>query len=394
MSLMHVPIERIDRDDLQGLIDGKAREAKNIEYKRETYGGKEADRAEFLADVSSFANAIGGDLVIGMDAVNGVPTKFTPFLGNADAELLRLEQMARTGIEPRIPQLQMRTVSVETGGVVIIIRAPKSYRQPHRVIYVGKNRFWARSSAGKFEPNVDELRALFIRAPELAERMRQFRQERSDKISSGDTPVRLLDNRCLILHLVPFSHFEFGPAISIEQVIRDANYFPPFGVKQRRDWQLNLDGITMLMSEQAAQQRSYVQIFRSGIIEAVDSCLSREQQSLDLKEIERSIVSYTYLHITGLRDCGIYPPFAVLVSLVGMKGIRLSLRKTSITSFIREQIVDREQLYLIEVILEQIPTSIAELALALRPILDQLANVAGSISSQSFDEEGNFLFQK
>jgi hypothetical protein len=91
---MHVPIEQIEQSHLEGLINSKTAEARDIDYKRETYTGGDAAHAEFLADVSSFANALGGDLVIGMAATKGIPTKFAPFMRDADAELLRLEQMA------------------------------------------------------------------------------------------------------------------------------------------------------------------------------------------------------------------------------------------------------------------------------------------------------------
>jgi hypothetical protein len=56
MALMHIPLDRIDQSQLQALVSGKAEEALTIEYKRETYGGSDTDRGEFLADVSSFAN--------------------------------------------------------------------------------------------------------------------------------------------------------------------------------------------------------------------------------------------------------------------------------------------------------------------------------------------------
>src|ERR1700757_3872400 len=106
MALMHIPLDRIDQSQLQALVSGKAEEALTIEYKRETYGGSDTDRGEFLADVSSFANARGGDLIIGIDAPKGVPKELTPIIGNADGERLRLDQMARSGLEPRIPNLQ------------------------------------------------------------------------------------------------------------------------------------------------------------------------------------------------------------------------------------------------------------------------------------------------
>jgi hypothetical protein len=393
MPLLNVPIERIDQGFLQELIDAKTMESRFIDYKRETYSGKDADKAEFLADVSSFANAAGGDLLIGMDSVAGVATELTPFVGNADAELLRLEQIARTGLEPRIPQLQLRAVPVEGGGAVLVIRAPRSYRQPHRVSFQGKNRFWTRSSAGKYEPSVDELRAVFILAPLLADRMRQFRLDRIAKIASGETPVKLLDTRCLILLIVPFTHFELGPTVSLQQVHRDTEYFPPFGASRRRDWRINLDGFVTLsdVGEQAAGQRSYVQIFRSGAIEAVASSLARENQLVSLQDIEEPIVRHTHLYVTALHSCGIDPPLVIMASLVGLTGLRLTTGIRTITGLKEGQTVDRDQLHPTEVILEQTPISLSELAVTLRPILDQLANAAGCISSQSFDEAGNYL---
>jgi Putative DNA-binding domain len=219
MALLHIPMDRITEAHLRELIAGQAPETLHIEYKRETYGGKDADRREFLADLSSFANTRGGDLLIGMSAAKGVPVSLSPFADNADAELLRLESMARTGLEPRIPNLQIRSVPIASGGSVLLIRIPRSHRLPHRVVFGGSNRFWARSSAGKYEPNVDELRSLFAFAPELAERMRMFRFDRVAGIVAGDTPVPLMSNCCLVVHVVPFSHFDLSASISLELVL-------------------------------------------------------------------------------------------------------------------------------------------------------------------------------
>jgi predicted HTH transcriptional regulator len=127
MSLAHIPLERLQQSDLQGLIEGQTAEARQIEYKRETYGGNDSARAEFLADVSSFANALGGDLIVGMEANAGIPTAITAFPGDADAECLRLDQIARSGIEPRIQNLEIRAIPIATGGVVIMLRIPRSY---------------------------------------------------------------------------------------------------------------------------------------------------------------------------------------------------------------------------------------------------------------------------
>jgi len=61
--MLHLPIETITEAQLGDLIQAKAAESLHIEYKRQTYGGGDGAHREFLADVSSFANARGGDLL-------------------------------------------------------------------------------------------------------------------------------------------------------------------------------------------------------------------------------------------------------------------------------------------------------------------------------------------
>lgn len=70
MSLIsNMPLDDIEEKHLQGLIDAKTPERKIIEYKSELPKFDDTDdKKEFLADVSSFANASGGDLIYGINA--------------------------------------------------------------------------------------------------------------------------------------------------------------------------------------------------------------------------------------------------------------------------------------------------------------------------------------
>jgi hypothetical protein len=63
MALTNIPLGEITEDHFQRLIAAQAAESLQVEYKRETYGTNDDQRREFLADVSSFANSAGGDLV-------------------------------------------------------------------------------------------------------------------------------------------------------------------------------------------------------------------------------------------------------------------------------------------------------------------------------------------
>ncbi len=392
MALNHVPLDRIDVELLKGLIDASAPEAQHIDYKRETYGGNDAARAEYLADVSSFANTVGGDLLIGIDAPAGVPTRLTPFTGDADAERLRLEQMARAGLEPRIPNLQTKAVVIGASAI-LVLRVSRSYMRPHRVIFQGKNKFWARSSAGKYEPNVDELRAMFNEAPQLAERMRHFREERLARIGGDESPAQLLDNTYLVLHVIPFSHFDLGPLLSIEEVARHPDYFPPFRNGLPAQWRVNFDGFLTLSNadENAAAQRAYVQLFRSGAIEAVACSITRGGNNVNIQQIDQMIVRFSRVYALALKECGIEPPLVVMASLCGMKGRGLTTGVRNVDGNLEGQIADRDQLLLTEVIFEQLPSGDQECATILRPVLDQLSNAAGRASAISFDGAGNYL---
>jgi hypothetical protein len=390
VALSHVPIDRITETDLRELIAGQAPESLYIEYKRQTYGGKDADRREFLADLSSFANSRGGDLLIGVSAADGVPVSLCPFTDNADAEQLRLESMARTGLEPRIPNLQMRIVPVAPSGSVLVIRVPRSYRLPHRVIFGGANRFWARSSAGKYEPNVEELRSLFVFAPELAERMRVFRFDRVASVVAGDTPVPLMSDCGLALHVVPFAHFDVGASLLVEAVIEKRLGIPPLGTDFPHDSRVNVDGVVMLSNPDAVGgYRAYTQVFRAGAFEAVDSSILHSSGHIDIHTLDYSIVHHSCVYARVLHQLGVEPPYAVMVSLFGLRGRMLSAWNLNFGQF-QGQTIARDQLHLAEVILETAPPDDRAAAHLLRPILDQLANASGRRASISFDQHGNW----
>ncbi|MFZ3182173.1 MAG: ATP-binding protein, partial [Methylocystis silviterrae] len=74
MSLRDIILEKVTEADLISLISAGVPESPVIDYKQETYGDAEKDRREFLADISSFANTIGGDVVIGVAEFEGLPT--------------------------------------------------------------------------------------------------------------------------------------------------------------------------------------------------------------------------------------------------------------------------------------------------------------------------------
>ena len=66
MYVINKQLVDISEADLQSLIDEERIEKKVLDYKSELPGNSNSEKKDFLANVSSFANAVGGDLIYGV----------------------------------------------------------------------------------------------------------------------------------------------------------------------------------------------------------------------------------------------------------------------------------------------------------------------------------------
>ena len=81
MALFDKRLELITEDDLLSLIENQVREGYQIEFKQSVEFKDKQDKLDFLAGVTSFANSVGGDLIIGVTAASGVPTAVEGWIG-------------------------------------------------------------------------------------------------------------------------------------------------------------------------------------------------------------------------------------------------------------------------------------------------------------------------
>jgi hypothetical protein len=104
-----------------------------------------------------------------------------------------------------------------------------------------------------------------------------------------------------------------------------------------------------------------------------------------IREIIRSL--------NDLAAVGVEPPYALLVSLVGVTGARTNFARGQDSAW-HDNLgypLDRDQYHFDEVIFETIPTALAECASIIRPILDQIANAGGNATSPIFDNHGHYI---
>jgi hypothetical protein len=105
---------------------------------------------------------------------------------------------------------------------------------------------------------------------------------------------------------------------------------------------------------------------------------------------EAAIVKYSHRYLRALLTLGFAPPFALLVSLIGVKGVPYSFDMGNGVFEDEAGRLDRDQLHFSELIIEDVQPDPYEYAKGLRPILDQTANAAGRAATPSFDGAGSF----
>lgn len=219
MALNTVRLEEIKETDIARLITDKISEIKTLEFKQTLPGNRDGDKKEFLADVSSFANAAGGDLLYGVKETAGIASEACGAVADVDSEILRLENIIRDGISPRIPGISTRSIPITGKPPVVLIRIPHSWAQPHMVKVGGSSKFFSRNSAGKYQLDVDEIRAAFALSETSAEQIRNFRRERLAAIVAGETPVPLDDNPPrIVVHSVPVGVFNPASRLDLSQL--------------------------------------------------------------------------------------------------------------------------------------------------------------------------------
>lgn len=382
--------DEINETDIRLLIENQISERKNIEYKLTLPENKYDSKKEFLADVSSFANTMGGHLIYGIKEENGIPIEVSGISNNdLDSEILRLENLLRDGIQPRVQGISMRAVNTESGKPVLIIRVPQSWSKPHVVNFQGHWRFYARNSAGKYPLDVMELKSAFLSTTALGERIRNFHFDRLSKIGSDETPVSLEGKARIIFHLFPYSAFESNSPLS--PLLTDNDIWSlPLIYSSVTGYRYNLDGLLVHGDRTDNLSGAYTQIFRNGIIESVSASLFSSRNNefyIPSIVLEEKMIATLKSCLALYSKLSIYPPLVLFVSLIGVKGYKLAVSQSLDTWRRHTHLIDRDLLLLPEVVIEDMIVDSANL---LRPIFDAVWNSAGWIKSYGYDDSGEW----
>ncbi|HOX38101.1 MAG TPA: ATP-binding protein [Candidatus Brocadiia bacterium] len=380
--------EQIDKTDIESLMTNQVREGLMLEYKRDPLGNSDDDKRKFLAAVSSFANSAGGDLLYGVEAKDGVPIAIPGLPVDVDKEMLRLEEIVRSGIAPRLVATKMRPIDGFVQGSVLLIRISRSWAAPHMVVFGNLSRFYTRNSAGKHQMDVTELRTAFALSDALPEKMKRFRDDRLAKIIAAETPVRLPDGPKFVLHLLPLASFSHGLSLDVRKMATQTQALRPIA---SGGWnhRVNVDGVVCHDGSEygTSPDRGYCQLFRSGQIEAVwaDGVIQQEGHlRIPSVAYERDLTRAVKDYLQVLRTLEIPLPVLVMLTMTGVNGVIMFVNPRLMVA---GHPIDRDVLIIPDVLIEEWTV---DLPRVLRSVFDVVWNACGYQRSFNYDTDGNW----
>ncbi|MFQ5804572.1 MAG: helix-turn-helix domain-containing protein [Candidatus Methylomirabilales bacterium] len=395
MTIFSLPLAQIDAPKLDALVANAVGEGRQLDYKETLAGGSDDDKREFLSDVTSFGNALGGDIIFGLrerrerGRATGEPEAVVGLPGlNADAERLRLENLVRDGVAPRMPPLAFREVRRDPGPPCLVLRVPRSWAGLHMVTFKNLSRFYSRNSGGRYQLDVGEIRNALVGLETAQERIRRFRADRVARVLAGETPIAIGDGPKVIAHAIPVGATDSWARFQGLDLRDVVNFLPPLG-GSAADWRHNLDGFVVHTHRRDPSINGYSQLFRDGGIEAVNGGLVRLDPTTGTEfygtRIERSLVEafrayrqlWAMLEVTG--------PFMVGLVLSGVRGCRI-VAGPQFAFDVRSEI-DRDIVFIPDVVVEDMSR---EPSLLLRPLFDMLWNAGGWPASPFFRADGTW----
>ncbi len=382
-------IDDIAEEDLLALISGSVSEGRTLEYKRQLPASGDSDKKEFLADLSSFANSGGGDLIFGLEEDQGIPTQIVGLqAADIDLEIRRLESIIASGLDPRI-RYSMRSIGCGNSQKALLIRVERSWSGPHRVIFKGHDKFYGRNAAGKYPLDVDELRTAFTLSSTVTERIRAFRTDRIIALSNNETPVPFADTPKIVLHCIPVESFSGQPQYDVLPFYQNPLRLRPMG-ESGWDRRLNLDGLIAFSGSNPYYL--YTQLYRNGVIEAVNGLhLAHEYQGkLVIPSIayEQQVFQYLPSCFKVLEEIGANVPIVVALTLTKTRGLRMGVDSYGLQVGYP---IETDNIIIPETIVNELSTPPGKI---LKPLFDLVWNACGYPESKNFDAQGNWVARR
>lgn len=387
MRLLRKPLQNITSDDILYLTDNQIQESIDLDYKKELPSNSLDDKKEFLADISSFANAFGGIIVYGIEELRDEKNQNTGLPGeivglgtiNMDREALRLGSMIRDGLDPHLNNVEFKDINVNDK-LVLLIGIPRSLFAPHMISFRGSGKFFSRHNSEKFKMDAREIKQSFLQTNEWENAANNFRIKRIIDVRSLKFIPNLETEGSYFVHIFPLGSNRTEIELKKHTKLLNDLHPPTCYAWNKR---FNLDGFLVYGGHEKCN--SYIQYFRNGGVELYttrlyDSGYEREPPRLYGNDVEKVTVRYIEKLFTFLPELRVGPPLIIYLSIMDLKNVgilEISRNSGIVGKF------DRDEILLPGLIVDNLDIDISEL---LHQNFDILWQAAGLSESPNYKD--------
>lgn len=375
----------IEFSDIQRLMEIGVPEGRSIEYKAAHYGRNDAAAKEFAADICALANAVGGDLLIGVKSVKGIPQSIEGVESDDPDELkLQIQQRIQASLEPELIGSRVKWFELDVGRGVLLIRVPRGWNGPHRVR--ANSQFFMRNENGKYPMSVLEVRDAFLASGRIEDQIKGLRDERAQMIKRNEHPVQTPENQpYLLFHLIPrqslLDRVDIDP--KPETVTTTALGGGPGNSFH------SIDGVVFYNGNWSAEspEGASTTVFRNGVIEGVrqlDTYDKHDKKFLQINGVEMSLLRSLPEMLRVIQTAGLTFPFYACASLLNIKGLSGRYARNDSSGLFYPYRRDDLVLPPIEITEKEASDK------TLRPLFDMLWNAFGQRGSPNFDDNGKW----
>jgi len=256
------------------------------------------------------------------------------------------------------------------------------------VTYKNLSRFYSRTSGGKYQLDVHEIRTGFVAAETAIERLRRFRVERVARVLALEAPAPIAAGPKLILHALPVNVLDevWARVLTMEQ---DKIAFAIALIAATpTTWRFNLDGFVVHTLSYDLSRQCYTQLFRDGGIEAMSGGVVAKNDrrgGFYAWGMEQQVIGAFSTYQKFWHEVGVAPPLLIGLTLSGVKGWKVL--RTAYDFNDLEAVFDRDVVSSPEVMLSDL-TTLADVVL--HPLFDFVWNGGGWPGSPNY-KNGRWL---